>query len=177
MYPKTCLSCVLGVLLLVGCSGSHSNATEVKASSTESVSSQSAAVDPQVIAAYTQCRYNEDIPRVDVVREIDLATVLTPAFGQPLPEAPKLAPGRSGIWFFLGQRPTPGYGVALDHDLTRLEKGHLTLGIHETKPDPARRYAQMLTSPCALISINDISFIKLTIEGDVRGLPVGIALE
>jgi hypothetical protein len=168
---------VVCVLVVLGCSGSQPSANEKKAISLLPQSLSPTAIDPQVIAEYSQCRYQGDTPRVDVVREIDLATVLTPAFGQPLPEAPKLDAGRIGIWFFLGQRPTPGYRVSLNPEVAALEKGHLTLGINEIKPDPRLRIAQISTSPCVLIAINDISFIKLTVVGDVPGLPQGLALE
>ncbi|MCP5205814.1 MAG: protease complex subunit PrcB family protein [Hahellaceae bacterium] len=165
------------VFIVVGCKEGGAEAHQKTRNALFSAPAEQPVMVPVIVAEYSQCRYQGDTPRVDVVREIDLATVLTPAFGQPLPEAPKLDAGRIGIWFFLGQRPTPGYRVSLNPEVAALEKGHLTLGINEIKPDPRLRIAQISTSPCVLIAINDISFIKLTVVGDVPGLPQGLALE
>lgn len=165
------------VFVASGCISGQRDPGEKSRQTSSSMKAEQPEIAPVIEANYSQCRYHGDSPRVDVVREIDLATVLTPAFGQPLPDAPILGAGRIGIWFFLGQRPTPGYGIVLDSVLTNIEQGHLTVGINETKPDPRRRITQISTSPCVLISINDISFIKLTVAGDVTGLPIGLALE
>ncbi len=64
----------------------------------------------------------------------------------PLPSAPSLDFTRSSaISFFIGQKPTGGYGVALSS--TRVENGVLTLRFNLSEPAPDRLVTQALTSP------------------------------
>lgn len=177
IFEPMALAVALSGAALMGCSQNHTTMDKDAANSASAEVAIVQKIDPNIEISYSQCLYAGRAPRVDVVREIELGSIVMPPFGQPLPDAPQLDRGRLGVWFFLGQRPTPGYSIQLNPELTRLDNGHLTLSIDQTTPDPTKRQAQSLTSPCALISINDISFIKLTIEGNIPGLPIGLALE
>jgi hypothetical protein len=72
----------------------------------------------------------------------------------PLPAVPSLDFGRNSlISFFMGQRPTGGYGVALAN--AAVERGVLTLRYNLAEPAPGRIVTQAITSP----------FISLQISG------------
>ncbi len=64
----------------------------------------------------------------------------------PLPAAPSLEFNRSSaISFFMGQRPTGGYGVAISN--ARIDRGVLTLRLNLSEPAPGRLVTQAITSP------------------------------
>jgi hypothetical protein len=75
----------------------------------------------------------------------------------PVPSAPSLDFNRSSVLtFFLGQRPTGGYGVALA--TTRVERGVLTLRFNLSEPAPGRLVTQALTS----------SFVSVLVTGGTK---------
>lgn len=64
----------------------------------------------------------------------------------PAPAAPNLEFSRSSaVTFFMGQKPTGGFGVALA--VARVERGTLTLRLNISEPAPGRLVTQVITSP------------------------------
>jgi hypothetical protein len=71
----------------------------------------------------------------------------------PVPPVPNLEFARSSaISFFMGQKPTGGFGVAVAN--TRVERGVLTLRLNLSEPAPGRIVTQALTSPFVALQIS-----------------------
>jgi PrcB C-terminal len=71
----------------------------------------------------------------------------------PVPATPSLDFGRSSVVsFFMGQRPTGGYGVALAS--ARVERGVLNLRYNLAEPAPGRIVTQAITSPFVSLQIS-----------------------
>jgi hypothetical protein len=77
----------------------------------------------------------------------------------PLPNAPNLEFNRSSaISFFMGQRPTGGYGVAISN--ARIDRGVLTIRLNLSEPAPGRLVTQAITSP--FVSVQQTGGAKFT---------------
>ncbi len=71
----------------------------------------------------------------------------------PLPSAPSLDFSRSStISFFMGQKPSGGYGLALA--TTRVENGVLQLRFNLSEPAPGRPVTLAITSPFVAVQIS-----------------------
>ena len=68
--------------------------------------------------------------------------------GRPAPAVDFLREMVLGV--FLGNRPTPGYGVEIFG--TRLQGAELVVQFRETPPPPGRILAQLITSPFVIVA-------------------------
>ncbi len=75
--------------------------------------------------------------------------------------------GSVGLFVSIGGRPTPGYELALNKDMI-LGSGVLTLTLTVLKPAADAILAQLVTYPCALLSIPGSGYteIKLFLKED-----------
>ena len=67
------------------------------------------------------------------------------------------------ILFALGRKPSSGYSIKLENKFAILkgEKLYLPISIHQ--PDESSYQAQLITSPCRIISIPKINFLEIRI--------------
>lgn len=71
----------------------------------------------------------------------------------------------------MGQRSTAGYGLALADDVATVRGRVLTMRVDWREPQPGRRQAQVMTSPCLLATVPDAGFTRIRVvdqEGRVR---------
>lgn len=69
------------------------------------------------------------------------------------------------ILIALGTRPNLGYGLELTDAQAGFKQGELSLPVRIHEPEPGRFYAQVITSPCLVLSIplvEEVSRIHLT---------------
>jgi len=99
-----------------------------------------------------------DEARQVVVRSAeDWQTLWKTHSSQPVPKVDFSTSIVAGV--FLGSRPTAGYDVRITG--VRRTPGGAVVEYSETKPDPKRMVAQILTSPFALVAIpKDIQTIE-----------------
>jgi hypothetical protein len=87
----------------------------------------------------------------------------------PPPNAPSLEFNRSSaISFFMGQRPTGGYGVAVAN--ARIDRGVLTIRLNLTEPAPGRLQTQALTSPfVSVLQTGGAKFTRVIAVNNANG--------
>ncbi len=75
--------------------------------------------------------------------------------GQPGPKIPEEIDFKTHQAFLvsLGSKPNTGYSLSLSAEHAEITDGKMKLSIALKEPDPGRFYAQMITSPCVLISV------------------------
>jgi hypothetical protein len=72
----------------------------------------------------------------------------------------------------MGVQPTAGYGVSLASSQARVDNGILELPLRWRAPPPGAMLAQVLTSPCVLVSVPDRGYRELRAidqNGELRG--------
>lgn len=60
---------------------------------------------------------------------------------------------RAVLWVRMGRQPSAGYGLSLQEPGTEIGDGTLILRVKWLEPAPDRVYAQVITSPCLLVSV------------------------
>ncbi len=87
----------------------------------------------------------------------------------PTPPVPNLEFNRSSvITFFVGQRPTGGYGVALAS--AKIEKGILTLRLNLSQPASGQLLTQAITSPfISVIQTGGVKFQRIVAVNNTTG--------
>ncbi|MDG4598055.1 MAG: protease complex subunit PrcB family protein [Candidatus Contendobacter sp.] len=79
---------------------------------------------------------------------------------------------RAGVLLIaMGQQSTAGYGLRLADDVAALRAGVLTIRVDWREPPPGRRQAQVMTSPCLLVTVPAVDFTWIRVvdrEGRAR---------
>lgn len=60
---------------------------------------------------------------------------------------------RTALLVEMGRQPSAGYGLALQDPALSVDAGEVTLHVQWTTPRPDRMYAQVITSPCLLVTL------------------------
>ena len=82
-----------------------------------------------------------------------------------------LGAGDPVLLVHLGQRPTPGYGAALQG--AAIADGRLQIDLEAQTPDPGVMLAQVITRPCVALRIpSTVSAKGLLVSMDVEGFPL-----
>jgi hypothetical protein len=105
--------------------------------------------------AGSQCGVGEEVAHV---RWIDHAEGLAAFLGRLQGFAPAEAPEvdwdrRALVLVAMGQRPSAGFSLGLAQESARVLDGALELRVDWLKPPAGTRQAQVITSPCLLLSV------------------------
>ncbi|MBU0483701.1 MAG: protease complex subunit PrcB family protein [Proteobacteria bacterium] len=64
----------------------------------------------------------------------------------------------------LGNKPSTGYSLSLSANLAEIDEGKINLPVAVKEPDPDKSYAQIITSPCVLLSMPKRNYKDVLID-------------
>jgi hypothetical protein len=122
------------------------------------------------------CGGNRPTPSVTLVADSgQLKRILIETKGRVLGQSPPVPEvdfdAEHVVTIQMGQKPTGGYGVELAEPDATLKDGEVLIRLRWIEPAPGSIVAQILTSPCLIVSLPKGAYEKITItdeNGSVR---------
>jgi len=122
------------------------------------------------------CGGNRPTPSMTLVADSDqLKRILIETKGRVLGQSPPVPvvdfDAEHVVTIQMGQKPTGGYGIELAEPDATLRGGEALIRLRWIEPAPGSIVAQILTSPCLIVSLPKGAYEKITItdeNGSVR---------
>jgi len=130
---------------------------------------KAAASDIEVLGEGTHCGFAT--PSLHLVDE----GALLPSMHQGVRSAmaDTLDAGDYVLVVALGQRPTPGHGAQLNRIETQ-GNDKISIQLEPVSPAPGSMQAQVITTPCLVLSVPSSGWYEITVSLDAEGFPLSV---
>lgn len=114
-----------------------------------------------------QCGRQASAPALSRIEDAQALAALAKRIGRPFPfsEEPDLQ-RRIVLLVEMGMRPTTGYGLALADSAVAVKRSSAALTLAWRRPPPDAMLAQMVTSPCLLLSLPPAGYDRVEVFDD-----------